>query len=211
MDKTQIAVSIFNKYASEYQNKFMDVNLYSDSLDLFCKKITKQKASVLELACGPGNITKYLLDKRPDLKILGTDLAPRMIKLARQNNPAAEFKILDCRNISVFEKKFDAIICGFCFPYLNKNEALKLISDASELLKPNGVIYISTMEDDYDNSGFKKGSSGEEIFMYYYTADDLTGMLEKNNFKIAELQRKESTAPDGTTVIDLIILAVKLP
>ncbi len=211
MDKTQTAVNIFNKYASEYQNKFMDVTLYSDSLDLFCKNITKQKASVLELACGPGNITKYLLDKRPDLKILGTDLAPKMIALAKLNNPAAEFKILDCRNISVFEKRFDAIMCGFFFPYLNKEEAAKLIYDASKLLKPNGIIYISTMEDDYDKSGFKKGSSGEEIFMHYYATADLEGMLEKNYFKIIELQRKESAASDGTAAIDLIILAVKLP
>src|SRR5438045_2838934 len=102
MDKTKIAVDLFNKLASEYQKKYMDVSLYSDSLNLFCKLIPKQNATVLELACGPGNVTKYLLDKRPDLKILGTDLGPNMIKLARQNNPTVEFKILDCRNISVF-------------------------------------------------------------------------------------------------------------
>ena len=209
MDKTKIAVTIFNKYAGEYQDKFMDVGLYSESLDFFCKNL-KQNSSVLELACGPGNITKYLLDKRSDLKILGTDLAPRMLALAKQNNPTAEFKILDCRNISVFEKKSDAIMCGFCFPYLNKDEASKLISDASRPLKPNGIIYISTMEDDYAASGFKRGSSGDEIFMHYYAAADLTAMLGKNNFKILELQRVESVAPDGARVIDLIILAEKL-
>ena len=209
MDKTKIAVNIFNKYATEYQTKFMDVGLYSGSLNLFCENI-KQNALVLELACGPGNITKYLLDKRPDLKILGTDLAPKMLVLAKQNNPTAEFKILDCRNISVFEKKFDAIMCGFCFPYLNKDEALKLIRDASRLLKPNGIIYISTMEDDYAASGFRKGSYGDEIFMHYYTAADLTAMLEKNNFKTTELQQVGSEMADGAKVVDLIIIAKKL-
>ncbi len=208
MDKTKIAVNIFNKYASEYQTKFMDVNLYSESLDLFCIDL-KENASVLELACGPGNITKYLLDKRPDLKILGTDLAPKMIALAKQNNPSAEFKIMDCRNISVLEKKFDAIMCGFCFPYLNKDEASKLIYDSSKLLKGNGLIYISTMEDDHENSGFKKGSYGDEIFMHYYLADDIAEVLKKNNFKTIDLSRKESTAADGTKVTDLIILAQK--
>ncbi|MBC7864483.1 MAG: class I SAM-dependent methyltransferase, partial [Bacteroidia bacterium] len=61
MDKTKIAVTIFNKNANGYQNKFMDVNLYADTFDLFCNSIKNENAEILEIACGPGNITKYLL------------------------------------------------------------------------------------------------------------------------------------------------------
>jgi ubiquinone/menaquinone biosynthesis C-methylase UbiE len=70
MDKTKIAVKIFDSSAHVYQDKFMNVDLYRESLDLFCDTIVKENASVLELACGPGNVTKHLLQKRPDFKIL---------------------------------------------------------------------------------------------------------------------------------------------
>lgn len=187
----------------------MDVNLYGDTFDFFCKAITKTNAEVLELACGPGNITRYLLNKRADLKILGTDLAPNMVKLAKANNPEAEFKVMDCRQLGKLHKKYSAIMCGFCLPYLSKEETAKLISDASLLLNPNGVIYLSTMEDDYNKSAFKKGSTGEEIFMHYYTADFLVQMLEENKFNVIDLQRKKYPSAEGTEITDLVIIAKK--
>lgn len=208
MNKNQTAVAVFNKNANLYQDKFMDVNLYGKSLDLFCNTL-KKDAEILELACGPGNITKYLLDKRADFKILGTDLAPNMVALAKINNPTAEFKVMDCREINKLEKKYDAIMCGFCLPYLSKEEAIKLIADASQLLKPCGVMYISTMEDDYAKSAFKKGSTGEEIFMHYHQADYLTQALKENKFMVIDLKRQDYPEKDGTKTTDLILTAEK--
>jgi ubiquinone/menaquinone biosynthesis C-methylase UbiE len=208
MDQGKAAADIFNKYASDYQTKFMNVDLYADSLNFFCDAIKKQNASVLELACGPGNITKYILDKRPDLKIFGTDLAPNMIGLAKQNNPSAEFAVMDCREIKNLNKRFGAVMCGFCLPYLSKEEALQLISDSAELLDREGVIYISTMEDDHSKSGFKKGSKGDEIFMNYHEESYLRSALEKNNFEIVFTGRKNSTS-NNEAVVDLILIAKK--
>ena len=209
MDKTKIAADVFNKLAKLYQDKFMNVDLYGDSLDFFCNHIEKKNAEVLELACGPGNITKYLLQKRGDLKILGVDLAPNMIALAAINNPTATFEIMDCRNIGRINKKYDAIMCGFCLPYLCREETVQLISNAAELLNAAGIFYLSTMEDDYSKSGFKKGSTGDEIFMHYYQADFLIDILKENHFKILTSRCKEYPAQDGTITTDLVIIAGK--
>lgn len=209
MDKTKIAVNIFNKYADQYQSKFMDVSLYHNSFDFFCDSIKKQNAHVLELACGPGNITNYLLRKRSDLKILGTDLAPNMIELAKQNNPTATFSILDCREILSLNKTYNAVMCGFCLPYLSKEETKQLFIDTFKILTPGGVFYISTMEDDYSNSGFRKGSQGDEMFMHYYLERDLNLMLREIGFKIKTVNRVKSEMTDGSVVTDLILIAEK--
>lgn len=209
MNKTQIAVGIFNECASLYQNKFMDVSSYHDGFDIFCNNIQKQKAEILELACGPGNITKYLLNKRPDLKILGTDLAPNMIALAKQNNPTAEFELMDSRDILKRNKSYDAIMCGFCLPYLTKEEAIQLIADSAKILNSNGVIYISTMEDDYSKSAWKKGSGGHEMFMHYHEGGYLSEALKANGFTIVDLKRQDYPNKDGINDVDLIIVAKK--
>lgn len=206
MDKNKIAVDVFNKLAEMYQDKFMNVDLYKDSYDFFCQKIKNKNPDILEIACGPGNITKHLLDKRPDLKIFGIDLAPNMIDLAKVNNPSAQFQVMDCRNINSLDKKFHAIMCGFCLPYLSKEETSKLFFDASKLLKSNGIFYLSTIEDDYSKSTFKKGSTGDEIFMHYYSFDFLKNELAKNNFQIIHSERKEYIHNDEKTV-DLILIA----
>ncbi len=209
MNKTKITIGVFNKCANEYHDKFMNMDLYNDTFDLFCNNIIKENAAILEVACGPGNITKYLLEKRPDFKILGTDLSSNMLDLARINNPQAEFQLMDCRDIGTIGKNYDAIMCGFCLPYLSGEEAVRLISDAAGLLGSNGVLYLSTMEDDYSKSGFKRSGSGDKLYINYHQADYLTKALKKNNFNIIELQRKNYSAEDGTQTTDLVILAGK--
>ncbi|SKD09366.1 Methyltransferase domain-containing protein [Chitinophaga ginsengisegetis] len=207
MDKLQMAINVFNKRAVQYQDKFMDVALYHDSFDLFCNSIPKQTAAVLEIACGPGNITRYLLEKRPDFHLLGIDLAPNMLELARSNNPQAEFMLMDGRDILRLNKLFDGIMCGFCLPYLSREEAVKMIGDAARLLLPGGIFYISTMEDDYARSGFQRSGAGDELYMYYHQADYLVNALNANGFKIMDIQRKQYPAADGGTTTDLIIIA----
>lgn len=209
MDNSLHAANIFNKLATQYQDKFMDTSMYHDTFDLFCGHIKTQNAGILELACGPGNITRYLLYRRPDFKILGLDLAPNMVRLAKANNPQADFQVMDCRDIYKITKKYNAIMCGFCLPYLSKPETLDLIKDASLLLKPGGVLYLSTMEDDYSTSGLRKGSTGDEIYMHYYRESDLVEVLNKNQFTIMNLRRKQYQERQDQMTTDLIIIAIK--
>ena len=208
MDQTIAAVGVFDKLADSYQDKFMDVSLYHNSFDLFCQNIPKENASIIELACGPGNITKYLLGKRLDFKILGTDLSPNMIRLAKINNPQAAFELLDFRKIKSLNQKFEAIMCGFGLPYLTKKEALAFIADSDQLLYEGGILYLSTMEDKNENSRFQKGSSGDEVFMNYHQADYLIKALENNGFTIIHLERINYLHNEQDTT-DLIIIAKK--
>jgi len=207
MENNQISVNTFNKLAQQYQDKYMSLEMYDQTFECFIDLLPKADAKILELGCGPGNITRYLLGHGPDLKILGTDLAPKMVDLARTNNPQAEFQILDCRSISSISESFDAIMCGFCLPYLTKEEAASLIKDAAKLLNPGGVIYISTMEDDYGKSGLQSSSSGDEVFMYYHSSSFLQERLEEAGFDIQKLQRQDFYESDDTKSIDLFITA----
>ena len=204
------AKEIFNERAEAYEARNMNVDLYADTLDLFCAHIIKAGASVLEIACGPGNITRYLLNKRPDLQILGTDVAENMLALARKNNPEATFELMDCRELNKINRKFDAVMCGFCLPYLSKEETKKLISDVSGVLNAGGVFYLSTMEDDPANSGYKLSSTKDtQTYINYYEADDLTKMLEENGFNIITVRHQAFPELDGTTSTDLVIIAKK--
>ena len=205
--KTSPSAALFDQYATEYQSKHMDTQLYHDSFDRFCAAISTENAAILEVACGPGNITQYLLSQRPDFQILGTDLAPNMIALAKANNPAASFQLMDSRDIGLLDQKFDGIVSGFCFPYLSKEEVEKFVADAARILNPGGVLYISTMEDDYEKSGIRHSSKGDEMNMYFYPAAYLTKLLDANGFCLLDLQRKEYPAPDGTLTTDLLIVA----
>jgi 2-polyprenyl-3-methyl-5-hydroxy-6-metoxy-1,4-benzoquinol methylase len=187
MDKYEETFETWNKVASLYQDKFMDVDLYNETYDFMCSSITKARAKILEIGCGPGNITKYLLSARPDFDIFGVDIAPTMIKLAKKNNPTARFDIMDIRQIDEINAKYDGIISGFCLPYLSQADSQKLIKDCYNLLNEQGLIYISFVEGNPNKSGFKTGSSGDRTFFYYHSLDDLIQQLSKNNFDLLKI------------------------
>jgi 2-polyprenyl-3-methyl-5-hydroxy-6-metoxy-1,4-benzoquinol methylase len=211
MDKYKITFQTWNEIANIYQEYFMDLDMYNDTYDLFCDLVKKENAKIFEIGCGPGNITRYLLRKRPDFEIEAIDVAPNMIQLAKINNPTATFKEMDCRDISAMNLIFDAIMCGFCIPYLSKEDCAKLINDSAELLNSNGIIYLSAIEGDYNLSGYETSSKGDhKAYVYYYKPDFIQELLELNNFKVVELFKKSYTKSDGTKSIHLIFIAQKI-
>ena len=210
MDCHETTLKTWDKIAQQYQDVFMDLHLYDETYDAFCNLLQKKDAHILELACGPGNITKYLLNKRADYKILATDVAPSMLVLAEKNNPTAAFEILDSRNISDIKKKFDAIVCGFCIPYLSINDCKKLIQDCYAVLENDGLIYLSFIEGAYENSGIEKSSNGEHnMFVYYYSELFITKFFEENHFSVIEIFKIPYIRSNGEQSLHLIYITKK--
>jgi len=209
MDRYQETFETWNKVAKLYEDVFMHLDLYNDTYDIFCELITKENAHVLEIGCGPGNITRYLLEKKPDLLINGIDISPNMISLAEKNNPSANFKVMDCRNIDQLTNKVDAIMCGFCLPYLSETDNLKFLMDCSKLLLQEGTIYLSFVEGEYSLSGYQTGSSGDRTYFYYHSVEDIISELNANNIKLIQLFKKDYVKRDGSAEIHSILIARK--
>ena len=207
MDKYKETFETWNKVASLYQDRFMDLDIYNDTYDFICNSVIKLKANILEIGCGPGNITKYLLAKRPDFNIFGIDIAPNMIELAKKNNSKASFAVMDNREISMLETKYDAIVCGFCLPYLSENDSQKLLFDANNLLNENGFLYLSFVEGDPKNSGFQAGSSGDRSYFYYHDLNQLKSCLLKNSFEDINVFKVEYKKSDKEQDVHTIITA----
>lgn len=209
MDRYKETFETWNKLALPYQDKFMDLELYNDTYNFICNTIVKDKAKLLEIGCGPGNITKHLLSNRPDFDILGIDVAPNMIELAKKNNPTARFDIMDGREISNLNTKYDGIVCGFCLPYLSQNDSERLILDCYYLLHEDGLIYLSFVEGDPSKSSFQVGSSGDKIYFYFHTLDHLKRQLNKNHFSELKIFKVEYQKTETEKDVHTILIAKK--
>jgi len=203
------SASVFHKLADRYRDKYMRLSLYDDSYQSFCALLKPGRACVLDAACGPGNVSRYLMAQRPDLDLLGIDLAPRMVELAREAVPLAHFVVHDCRHLAQLRLRFDGIICAFGLPYLSGEEATAFIRAAGEALDPGGVLYLSTMLGKREDSGFERCSSEDEVFVNYHSEDEVVCSLEGCGFRIVKQSRvaSPSGAPKKTT--DLIVIAAK--
>jgi len=209
MDNYQKTFETWDKVAALYQCKFMDLDLYNDSYLKFCELVNKTNATIFEIGCGPGNITKHLIASRQDFQIYAIDASPNMIQLAKANNPTANFSIMDCREIGSLTLTFDGIISGFCMPYLAKEDNSQFIRNCATLLESGGIFYFSTILGNYNDSGFVAASTGDQSYVYYYEEEYLQNELVKNNFETIEIIYKQSPVPVANTMGDIIFIAKK--
>ncbi|RZL36474.1 MAG: class I SAM-dependent methyltransferase [Pedobacter sp.] len=210
MNHNQHNLNTWNKVAKIYEDKFMKMDLYNETYDFICQSIKKENAKILEIGCGPGNITKYLLNKRPDLNIHGIDLAPNMIELAEKNNPTASFAVMDARKINELETKFDAIIAGFCIPYFSPTECELFVADAKHLLNEHGIIYISFVEGTLSQSGLKTNKNGDSVYFNYHQLETLKDLLRANEFKGEHIFKVHFKRSENEIEVHTILTARKV-
>ncbi|MFA5326285.1 MAG: class I SAM-dependent methyltransferase [Prolixibacteraceae bacterium] len=211
MENFELSVQRFDEFAEEYASHFENVSGYIEHLSRFCNLINADHPNILELACGPGNVTRFLNDRFPESRIVALDLAPKMIEIARSQLPDVDFRVMDVRVLSEIQEKFDAVMCSFCLPFLSKADAAKLIGDCADRLVSGGVLYLSTMEGDENRAGFETTSfSGDaRIYFNYHLQQDLEDAFAKNGFKIQQVKLQEYIEPDGSVTTDMIFIAVK--
>lgn len=200
---------IWDQLADVYQEKFMNVDIYNDSYDIFCKLIAVAGAQILEIGCGPGNIARYMLTQRPDFRWMGTDVAPSMAELAQKNNPTASFRAMDARKIKQLQGSYDGIICGFCIPYLSMEDSHQLIQDAAGLLNNGGIFYLSFMYGDYAQSGWETNSRGDSMPVYYYTEEDMLPVFARYGLQLSENIRTGFDGKAGKGAVHTILIAEK--
>jgi len=209
MDHCDISAGVFHKHADLYREKFMDLTLYHDSYREFCELLKPGRARVLDAACGPGNVSRYLMAQRPDLDLVGIDLAPRMVELARVAVPSAHFAVHDCRHLAELQKRFDGIICAFGLPYLSGDEAKGFIRAAGQALEPGGVLYLSTMLGRSEDSGFQRCSTGDEVYINYHGEEEVTCSLKECGFMLLQQSQLPSPSAASKRTTDLIVIAKK--
>ncbi len=208
MDKTAITVATYDKVAVNYARKFMDLSLYRETVEYFGDRIDP-KGRVLDLACGPGNIAQFLLNRSPELKWTGLDLSTEMIKIARAALPQAEFLVRDIRTPGYPAFFFEAVVASFALPYLDDREALDFIATIGRIVKPDGLIYLSCMEGKesrYETASF---SAGNLIYLNYFSEVFLREAFATNGLEIVKLFKQDYPEPDGSVTLDLVFILRK--
>lgn len=105
--------------------------------------------SVMEVGCGPGDITtEILLPKLPKSlrELVATDLSPQMIQYARNHHqhPLVSYDILDISTKTLpgmYHGRFDHVFSFYCLHWVqDQRQAMRNIFD---MLKPGGdVLFI---------------------------------------------------------------------
>lgn len=201
----QNTINTWKQLSSVYHEKFKDIRLYDASYEAFASRL-QPSSSLLEIGCGPGTATHWLKNRLPHASILATDVASEMIEEAQKHVSDVHFQVLDAREVHTLNQQFDAIFSGFCIPYLAKNDLDQFVRSISTLLTKNGILYLSCIEKNYDQSFTQTGSTGHKMSVFYYLEQDLLDLFEQHGLKHLETIRIDYPLPTGDSDTHLIVI-----
>jgi len=138
----------FDDYSANYDELLhQSTKLYAEDSEYFAKykvDLVRQNTRspvrcVLEYGCGTGRNIGYLQEAFPDAKIVGTDVSAESLRLARANNPGAEFE-LERPDLDL--GRFDLIFIASVFHHIPPTERLAVMKSLATRLAPGGSIDV---------------------------------------------------------------------
>ena len=146
MKSKELFPPVFSRHALAYQRRLEEIMSRGESLGrLRALELVDARPGmrVVDLACGPGTLSRRLAAMvSPGGEVVGVDLAPGMIALARAMAiSGARFELMDIEHLTFDDESFDAAVCGHGLQFVP--DLVAALREARRVLRPNGRLAAS--------------------------------------------------------------------
>jgi SAM-dependent methyltransferase len=134
----------YDAVAREYAERFVDEldgkPFDRDLLDRFAVR-TAERGLVCDLGCGPGHVARYLAGRGVD--VVGVDVSPAMVGVARDLNPGLRFEVGDMRALEFASVSLAGIVAFYSLIHLPRAELPDVLRELRRTLQPDGVLVVA--------------------------------------------------------------------
>ncbi|MGN6601296.1 MAG: class I SAM-dependent methyltransferase [Ginsengibacter sp.] len=196
----------YNIWAEQYdtnRNRTRDL----EAISLRETLSTKQFDNCLEIGCGTGKNTEWLITRAKN--ILAVDLSEEMLAKAQHKIQSDKVKFVqaDINNEWDFtgNEKFDLTTFSLVLEHIENLE--RVFEKLRAVVKPNGYVYIGELHPFKQYSGtkarFEMDSGVQVVNCFNHHISDFTTAATKNGFQLVEL--KEYFDDNDKTAIPRIL------
>ena len=187
---------IFSEIKANLKNVYDDLADYwgqdktlhdwgENDLIKFTKSVGKG-AKVLDLGCASGYQSKLL--KSQGLDVVGLDLSPKMIAIAKKRVPSAEFVVSDMIKMEFAMGSFDGVYVRASLLHIPKRLVAKVLRSIHKILKSNGIFYLAVKEGKGEGE-VEDERHGRKVkrFFSFFQKQEIIDFLENAGFRIEDL------------------------
>ena len=129
----------------------------------------------LDVACGTGFLTRHLRGE-----VVGLDASERMLELAREQAPSAEFVRGDALSLPFADGTFERVFASYFYCHLEEGESARFLAEARRVA-PELVIVASVHRNDkpterWEERQLKDGSTWT-VYKRVFTGERLAAEL----------------------------------
>ena len=96
---------------------------------------------LVDLGCGPGHVTAYLAERHPD--VLGVDLSPAMVRLARERHPEVPFEVASMLDLSGYAGAWSAVAALYSVIHFSAAQRARAFEQVRAALRPAGWLLVA--------------------------------------------------------------------
>jgi ubiquinone/menaquinone biosynthesis C-methylase UbiE len=183
----QKAYNVWSKNYDTVKNRTRDIEAFALRKSLENIKLL----DILELGCGTGKNTEWLISKAKHL--IGADFSVEMLDKAKAKITAnnVEFRQLDLRESWKFsDNQFDLITCSLALEHIENIDFI--FREANRVLRKNGKFYIGELHPFKQYAGAKARFEIEnkvfELECFIHNISEFFDVAKSNNFDVIELK-----------------------
>lgn len=131
----------YDKMGETYHD-FRDNEKFIRQLEQF-SELLSHRGRVLDAGSGVGKPTSEYLAKK-GFNVIGVDISGKMVEIARENVPGAEFYKKNMLTLDFPDESFDGIICVYTLWHIPRSNHPVIIKNFHRMLRGNGILVLNT-------------------------------------------------------------------
>ncbi len=203
-EKIKSVVEDYDDIAQDYADEFYGNKEYEKYIDIFLKSLKGRK--ILDVGCGNGNDCRYISSK--GFNVLGIDISKKMLEIAKANLPNIEFRLMDMCHMDFEDSSFDGIISNCSLFHVPSEILQDTLKEFNRVLKNKSKLFIVVAEGKWEQMVDEPYRSGQrEVYMNYFTKEEIQQILENTKFNIKEFLIKHTVSDNALGNDEFVVLA----
>jgi SAM-dependent methyltransferase len=193
--KTSDVQTSYDLVADEYVRRIFDElehkPLDRELLDRFASRV-QGRGAICDLGCGPGHVARYLSGQ--GAQVLGIDLSPMLVELARTLNPGIQFQQGDMRSLDIQDGAWAGIAAFYSIIHIPRPEVAAVLGELRRVLRPGGLLLLAFhIGDDVVHLDEWWGQPVSVDFVFF-RPEEMAAFLREAGFDVGEIVEREPYA-----------------
>lgn len=192
--------TVANNYAELVRGSLDSLPVLRSVLVMFAE-LVRSSGPVLDLGCGPGQVTAILQDL--GLDPIGIDLSPNMIEIARRDYPGPRYEIGSMTALSYSDESAGGALLFWSLIHIPDDKVSVVLDEVFRVLRPDGVVTIGFHVGDRVNrktEGY--GGLPMQLNVHLRTVEFVSNALRGAGFRIEAtlLLKPDEVTPGGVVI-----------
>ncbi|GAB3434267.1 class I SAM-dependent methyltransferase [Actinophytocola sediminis] len=184
--------AIAAEYADQVGTRLAENPLDRALLTAFAELVPA--GTVADVGCGPGQISAFLDELGVD--VVGIDLSPRMIELARRTYPGLRFEVGSMLGLDLADASQGGLLAYYSIIHLPLDRRREAFAEFRRVLVPGGYLMLAFQVG--EDRGRHAEAFGKPVSLDWYRQqpDDIAELLHDTGFVLVSSTVRQPHGPE---------------